>query len=231
MQRVSGWLWKVLILPACLGYQVLVHSVLVGEHGRILRLALAAIPLLLVAYWVAKSARNKLLWTGVLAGAMATVYAVETQEQLGLPAMAALTHAGINLFMLWVFGRTLRLSREPLITGFARRVHGTLPSYIEAYTRRVTLMWCVFFVSQVVVSAALFAFATLDEWSFFVNMLSLPLVVLMFVGEYGYRVVRYRAYNHASILKGVQMFADGDADSSSAPGALPSQSIVRDVHG
>src|SRR2546423_5633448 len=201
MQRVSGWLWKVLILPACLGYQVLVHSVLVGEHGRILRLVLAAIPLLLVACWVVKSARNKLLWTLVLSGAIATVYAVEQQEQLGLPAMAALTHAGINLSMLWVFARTLRLGREPLITRFARRVHGTLPSYIEAYTRRVTLMWGVVFVSQVVVAAALFAFATLDEWSFFVNMLSLPLVVLMFVGEYGYRVIRYRTYKHSSILK------------------------------
>jgi uncharacterized membrane protein len=231
MQRVSGWLWKALIVPACVGYQVLVHTVLVGGHGRILRLALAAIPLLLLAYWVAKSARNKLLWTLVLAGAIATVYAVEQQEQLGLPAMAALTHAGINLFMLWVFGRTLRFGREPLITGFARRVHGTLPSYIEAYTRRVTLMWCVFFALQIVVSAVLFAFATLDVWSFFVNMLSLPLVVLMFVGEYAYRIVRYRRYEHASILKGIQMFANGDADSRPAPGALPPQSIIRDVHG
>jgi uncharacterized membrane protein len=231
MPRVSGWLWKALIVPACLGYQVLVHSALVAEHGRILRLALAAIPLLLVALWVAKSARNKLLWILVLVGAAAAVYAVEQQEQLGLAAMAALTHAGINLFMLWIFGRTLRAGREPLITGFARKVHGTLPAYIEAYTRRVTIMWCVFFVTQIVVSSALFAFATRDAWSLFVNMLSLPLVALMFVAEYAYRVVRYRTYEHASILKGIQMFADGDADGRPAPGTLPSQGIVRDLHG
>lgn len=231
MQRVSGWLWKALILPACLGYQVLVHSVLVGEHGRILRLALAAIPLLMVGYWVAKSARNKLLWTLVLVGAAATVYAFEQQEQLGLPAMTALTHAGINLLMLWVFGRTLRQGREPLVTGFARKVHGTLPPYIEAYTRRVTLMWCVFFMSQIGVSSALFAFASLDVWSLFVNMLSLPLVVLMFVVEYVYRVIRYPAYEHASILKGIQMFADGNANDQTAPGARSSQGIVRNVRG
>jgi uncharacterized membrane protein len=231
MQRVSGWLWKALILPACLGYQVLVHSVLVGEHGRMLRLALATIPMLIVGYWIAKSARNKLLWTLVLMGAAATVYAVEQRDQLGLPAMTALTHGGINLFMLWVFGRTLRHHREPLITGFARRVHGTLPPYIEAYTRRVTLMWCVFFVCQVVVSSTLFVFATLDVWSLFVNMSSLPLVALMFVCEYVYRVIRYPAYKHASILKGMQMFADGKAKDGPAAGALSSQGIVRNVRG
>jgi uncharacterized membrane protein len=231
MQRVSGWLWKALILPACIGYQVLVHSALVGEHGRMLRLALAATPLLIIGCWVARSARNKLLWTLVLMAAAATVYAVERQEQLGLPAMTALTHAGINLFMLWVFGRTLRHDREPLITGFARRVHGALPPYIEAYTRRVTLTWCVFFVSQVVVSAALFAFASRDVWSVFVNMLSLPLVALIFVSEYVYRVIRYPAYKHASILKGMQMFADGKVHDRPAPGALSSQGIVRNVRG
>src|SRR5215210_2033694 len=106
MQRVSGWLWKALIVPACLGYQVLVHSALVGEHGRMLRLALAAIPLLIVGYWVARSARNKLLWTLVLLAAAVTIYTVEQHQQLGLAAMNALTHAAINLFMLWIFGRT-----------------------------------------------------------------------------------------------------------------------------
>jgi hypothetical protein len=62
-------------------------------------------------------------------------------------------------------------------------------------------------------------------------MSSLPLVALMFVCEYVYRVIRYPAYKHASILKGMQMFADGKAKDGPAAGALSSQGIVRNVRG
>jgi uncharacterized membrane protein len=107
-----------------------------------------------------------------------------------------------------VFGRTLIAAREPLITGFARRVHGSLPPEMETYTRHVTIAWCVFFIAQPAISAALLAWAPLDAWSFFVNVLNLPLLALMFAAEYLYRVTRYRHFPHASILKGVQMFTE-----------------------
>jgi uncharacterized membrane protein len=66
----------------------------------------------------------------------------------------------------------------------------------------------VFFLAQVAMSALLAAFAPIAVWSFFVNLLSLPLVVLTFVAEYGYRCVRHRTYPHASLLKGMQLFVD-----------------------
>jgi uncharacterized membrane protein len=208
MQRSSGWIWKALILPACVGYQLLAHSLLVDGHGGAMRFALASIPLLALGYWVARHAHNKARWGLILLVAGIAIYAIEQQERLGLAATNALTHTSINLFMLWVFGRTLIGGREPLITGFARRVHGTLPPHIEAYTRRVTVAWCVFFIAQIVISAGLFAFTDLDLWSLFVNVLSLPLVATMFIGEYLYRITRYRSYPHASLIKGIQMFAE-----------------------
>lgn len=208
MQHSAGWLWKLLILPACIGYQVLVHSALVDAYGGAIRLVLASVPFLAVGYWVVRHARNKLLWALILLSAALAVYLIEQQERLGLAAANALTHAAINILMLWVFARTLLRGREPLVTGFARRFHGTIPPYIEAYTRRVTLAWCAFFIAQVLVSAALFVFSTLPVWSLFVNVLSLPLIALMFLAEYAYRVTRYRSYPHASIVKGMQMFAD-----------------------
>ncbi|HEV7392545.1 MAG TPA: hypothetical protein VGO08_12950 [Burkholderiales bacterium] len=231
MQHGSGWLWKALILPACIAYQLLVHSVLVDGTSSAARFALALIPLLALGCWVAKRARKKLLWTVGICAVAVTTYAIERRDGVGLPAMNAFTHAAINLLMLWIFGRTLLRGREPLITGFARRIHGGLAPDIEAYTRRITLMWCIFFAGQIVVSAALFALASLDTWSVFVNMLSLPLVALVFVCEYVYRVMRFRDHEHISMLKGIQVVAD--EPSPRAPTATPAmkQSIVRDLHG
>ena len=211
MRRGSGWWWKALILPACIAYQLLVHSVIVDEYGSSVRLTLAAVPLLGFAYWVARFARNKLRWALVLLAAGAVIYGIDHQDRLGLAAANGFTHAAINLFLMWLFGRTLFRGREPLITGFARRVHGTLPPEMETYTRRITLAWCVFFIAQVGLSAVLFAFATLEVWSLFVNVLSMPLVAFMFVAEYVYRVTRYRNFAHASLVKGIQLFADKTA--------------------
>src|SRR4051794_12558693 len=67
-----------------------------------------------------------------------------TSLRVSLALLNGIPHAAINGLMLWMFARTLRPPREPLITAFARRVHGTLPPHIERYTRHVTAMWCVF---------------------------------------------------------------------------------------
>jgi uncharacterized membrane protein len=135
------------------------------------------------------------------------VDASTTSTRLALSVLNAVPHAAINLLLLGVFGRTLVRGREPLVTGIARRVHGSLRPHIESYTRSVTLAWCVFFAAQVVVSAILFATAPLDTWSLFVNVLSFPLIVLMFVGEYLYRIARFPDHPHVSILKGIEMYA------------------------
>jgi hypothetical protein len=121
--------------------------------------------------------------------------------------VAGVPHAAINLFLLWFFARTLLPGREPLITGFARRFHGSLPAHMEAYTRRVTVAWCIFFAAQIVISASSFVVASAQTWSLFVNLLSFPLVALMFIAEYAYRILRYRNFPHASILDGIELFA------------------------
>ncbi|MGH8635325.1 MAG: hypothetical protein ACRET7_14495 [Burkholderiales bacterium] len=137
---------------------------------------------------------------------------VEGPLRLVLPV----PHAAINLFLLWLFGRTLLQGREPLITTVARRVHGALAPDIEAYTRRVTLAWCCLFAAQILVSVLLFAFVPLEIWSLFVNVLSFPLVVLMFAGEYFYRMVHYPDHPRASIATALRAFT---GQGSAATGA------------
>jgi len=130
-----------------------------------------------------------------------------TQHPLLLVPLAGGPHAAIYAFLLWLFGRTLLPGREALITGAARRFHGSLAPNMEAYTRRLTAAWCVFSAAQLLVSALLLAFASLDTWSLFVNLLNLPLLAAMFVGDYLFRVLRYRRYPQATIAQAVQAFA------------------------
>jgi len=121
--------------------------------------------------------------------------------------LAGLPHAAAYALLLWLFGRTLRPGGEAFITGVSRRFHGSLPPYMETYTRRLTVAWCLFFAAQLLTSGLLLTFASLDSWSLFVNVLNIPLLAAMFTGEYLYRVLRYRGYPHASIAQAVKAFA------------------------
>jgi uncharacterized membrane protein len=104
--------------------------------------------------------------------------------KLGFVLASALAHWSIYGGLLVVFALTLRPGHEPLITAIARRMHGSMPEELATYTRRVTIAWCCFFAAQLATSITLFVFAPLVVWSFFVNILDLPLVLGMFAAEY-----------------------------------------------
>lgn len=130
------------------------------------------------------------------------------RDSLPATAVSGITHAAAFLALLWFFGRTLLGGREALITRLARSVHGSLPPTITAFTRRVTMAWCVFFASQVLLSALLLAFAPFEAWSLFVNVLDVPLLILMFVGDHLYRAIRFPDYPRASIVRILRAFAE-----------------------
>ena len=218
MARRFGWLWAALILAACVGYQWLVHSAVMGEQTDSIRLALTLLPLLALACWVMTRSRNKPLWFLLLLAAGVATFLLEREQRLGLAAAYGIPHAAIYLFLLWFFGHTLWRAKEPLVTRLARRVHGTLPPEMEAYTRCVTFAWCVFFAAQIIISALLFEFASLNAWSLFISVLNFPLLVLMFVGEYAYRMTFHRNFPHASILEAIQSFSEDAARSRNAKG-------------
>lgn len=211
MARGSGWLWTALVVLAGSGWQWLVHSAVMDGQSEPVRIALMLLPLLALAYWIITRSRHKAAWACVLLAAGAAIYLLEYQERWGLAAAYGIPHAAVYLFLLWFFARTLRSGTEPLVTRLARRVHGTLPPELETYTRRLTAAWCIFFAAQVLTSALLFMFFSLDRWSLFINLLNFPLVVLMFLSEYAYRVTRHRNFPHASLMDSVQAFAKDDA--------------------
>ena len=102
----------------------------------------------------------------------------------GLILSSGAPHAVINLSLLAIFGLSLLPGREPIVTYFARAIHGGISPEIALYTRRVTWVWCAFFGLQVACSGLLLALAPLAWWSIFVNILNLPLIASLMVGEW-----------------------------------------------
>jgi len=216
MRRAISWAWKAFIVLACVVYQYLVHSTISNAQTDLYYLVLLWLPLGVFAGWILVRSSNKPLWLVILLAAGMLVYLIEHQERLGLAAISGVTHAAAYLFLLWCFGRTLLRGREPLITRLARSMHGMLQPVMELFTRRVTIAWCVFFTAQLTVSALLVAFASLNTWSLFVNLLNPPLLALMFVGQWAYRTIRHPNFPRTSIWQMIQVFTKDVSLSKSA---------------
>ncbi len=109
--------------------------------------------------------------------------------KLSFVTAAALMHWMLYATLLSSFALTLRRGHTPLITAMASKLHGPdLPRELIIYTRRVTIAWSCFFAAQLSTSVLLFCFAPLTAWSFFVNVLDIPLVVAMYAAEYAVRI-------------------------------------------
>lgn len=207
MMRVTGTWPKVLIFVGIvLVYQVLVHLALTRGAPEPLRIALLVLPLAVVAGWVLLRSTHRLLWAAILVATGIALGMVAQREWRA--ALYGLPHAAAYLFLLWLFGRTLLPGREALITRLARTARGgTLPPEMLGYTRGATVCWCIFFAAQLAGSALLLGFGALEWWSFFVNLLNLPLLALMFAAEYLYRVLRFPGTPQASIATAVETYA------------------------
>jgi uncharacterized membrane protein len=101
----------------------------------------------------------------------------------GLMLSSGSPHALIYSTLLIIFGLSLLPGREPIVTYFARTIHGPIAPEIEGYTRRITWAWCWFFGLELLGSAILLLLAPIAWWSAFVNIFNLPLLAAMFLGE------------------------------------------------
>lgn len=120
---------------------------------------------------------------------------------------------GMQLLLAWFFGHTLRPGREPLIGQFARRIHGADYSpRIARYARQATWAWTGFFIAMALIPVLLFFTASLNTWSFFVNVLSLPLLGGMFVAEYAARRYCLRGIPHVSIFQSLSLYREQRRD-------------------
>ena len=107
----------------------------------------------------------------------------------------------INALLAWLFGRTLVRGRVPLIARFAMLEQGTLSAELAAYTRTLTWLWTLLFIAAALLSVALAMSGHRDAWSLFTNFLNYLLVAALFLGEFFYRKLRFRNYQHHSPLQ------------------------------
>ncbi len=156
----------------------------------------------------------RIKWLGPIAILLGLACIGAERFGLGLSAMPGLPHGLAYAALLLGFGYTLLPGQEAILTRVVRAVRGPLPPELIVHTRHVTFAWCGFFAAQLVGSVALYFLAPLEVWSFFVNVLNLPLVVLMFVAEGAYRLFRFRDFPLDSLAEIIQVVAKTTEKSS-----------------
>jgi len=116
---------------------------------------------------------------------------------LGQMDEAGLLHAGVYAGLLILFARSLLPGHIPVITVQALKFRGgVMAPELMAYTRRVTWAWAIFCAAQIATSALLASFAAPQTWSWFINVLNLPLLLAMGAGEYAWRRIHHRGHAH-----------------------------------
>jgi len=186
---------------------VLLHFTIVERFSPALGAALSIVPAALVAVSIGRRSRHRVWWWGAAAIAAVALWAGWGSLERNFAAVFFLEHAGGNLLLAFVFGRTLAAGREPLCTRFARILHRSLPPEVVEYTRRVTLAWTIFFATLATLSAGLYLGGFLAAWSALATMLSPVLVGLMFVVEYAVRLRALPNWERVGVLGGIRAFS------------------------
>lgn len=202
-RRIVRWLGVAVLV---ISYPLLAHYTNESAHRGHLGALVAIAPVVLVALLLAWRSPRRLLMLGMVALLCIAFWVWWPALEHHFGVVYWLQHAGVQLVLCVIFGRTLVAGQKPLCTRFAEAVHAPLTPQHEVYARQVTVAWSLFFAAMALVSTTLFFLAPLPTWSVFANFMTLPLVALMFIAEY---LVRRRVLphmRHAHILDAVRAF-------------------------
>lgn len=92
----------------------------------------------------------------------------------------------VSFLMLLLFGGSL-FAEQTLVERLARLQHPDLPPEGVRYTRRITQIWCVFFILNGGISAVLVLFRQYEWWAVYSGLLSYLLMGMPAAGEWLYR--------------------------------------------
>ncbi len=173
------------VVALTLAYPVLVYFCLDHFEPRWLALLLAAIAVLRAI------ATRELVW--ICAGAGALVLAAVSalgNELLPLKLYPVL----VNLVLLVVFATSL-IHPPTIIERLARLREPDLPIAGQRYTRRVTQVWCVFFIGNGAIALGTALWASPATWALYNGLISYALIGTLFAGEW---LVRRRVMSRPS---------------------------------
>ncbi|MEO6017955.1 MAG: hypothetical protein ABIP46_11920 [Polaromonas sp.] len=197
--------WAVIVI-LCLGYPLLSHMFASSATPSLAGALVAMAPLSTLALVLAWRAPRRAAMLTLCLAAFALLYLLGNWLVAHYNWVFLLDHAGTNALLCAAFARTLARGRDPMISHFARTVHGDLTPALVSYTRTATWAWVFYFGGVAVLSLLLFWQASPQVWSTFANLLGLPLLVLMFAGEYAVRCQVLPAAERAGPLESIRAY-------------------------
>ena len=201
----EAWRWGAVLLLG-IGYSVLAYLAAATTRPDSLDALVAIAPLLVLAFAMAWRSSRRTIMLALWLAACAGLYGASAWLVTYRSWMILLQHAGVYALLCVAFGSTLRSGRIPMVTGIARIVHRTLSPALIGYTRSVTWAWSIYFGCISGLSLLLFWLAPIAIWSAFANLLDIPLLALMFVGEYAVRCYALPAEDRAGPLEAIRAY-------------------------
>lgn len=184
---------------------ILIHVAVLGSTPRLEWLALVSLVFvpfslpLLALRW-----RAWLLFAALCAGLWWLVQVGGGRPLLYLPSIL------IPAALAWFFGRTLVAGRQPLITAVAVAARPATPDYLLRYSRQLTVMWTGIFIAMALWDLLLAAFAPREAWSFMANGANYLVIGLTVAGEYLFRRLRFRDYDHPGVAEYLKIVVSAD---------------------
>jgi uncharacterized membrane protein len=152
------------------------------------KLACLLVGLLAVRLVASVSVRH---WSSplLMVGMVYAGFAIWSNELLSLRLYPVIANAAMLLIFSWSL-----FSPQSLVERIARIQHPNLPPEGVVYTRRVTQIWCVFFVVNGGIALVTALWSSFEIWSLYNGLIAYVLMGLLFAGEY---IVRMRTQKHA----------------------------------
>ena len=202
------------IAALVIAYSLLAHYTNEPARDPGLGAVVSVAPVTLLALVLACRSPRRTLMLGLLVFSCIALGAAWRLLENHFGLVYWLQNMGMQLILFMTFGRTLLAGRQPLCTRFSEALYGPSTPLHARYTRQVTVAWTLFFAVMAMVSTLLYFLAPLTVWSVFSNFLTLPLVALMFLVEFGVRRRVLPDTGHMRFLDAIRAFRDDAANAS-----------------
>jgi len=157
-----------------LAYPLLVYAGLARFEPRVLALLLAFVALLRALV------TRELVWLWAAVGGCAlAAIASATNDATALKLYPVL----VNAALLTLFGATL-LRPPSMVERLARLREPALPDAAIPYTRRVTQVWCGFFIGNGAIALYTALFSSAAQWALYNGLIAYVLMGALFSGEW-----------------------------------------------
>ena len=188
------WLRRSILLLACAWPLSLHYAILFAAPDWPARINAAAAAIGVLIWAFAASGLGAGMLAAALLAFLGSILVFSPRLLLFAPSVM------INAAIAAVFAASLRPGYMPVISIFARLEHDELPPDLARHARLVTWFWALLLAAISIVSLVLAAWAPIEIWSLFANVVSYALIATLFTGEYLYRRLRFRHHSHASLL-------------------------------